>query len=269
MRHHEQGFSHILIFLFFVIVLAAIGFAGWRVYQLGQQAQTNSNSSNALTATNAACQPSKTSNQAVATITMSVCEALAKSYVVHSTDTLTVSQPSDLATDFSISQIDELWWQFTGDSYGLAHQLTDSDSKLTVSFSFHTLNAADAPARAKLLSAVSSALTSHGLKKQPTPDVPEGNSSVLSYANDHILCQATDIAHYVVDPVSDDNLAVVCVSLSTLQTLSSQVRPIYTAVAPYYQKTNSNTELVFDSARIEDSKTSGYKISWGSIVVPE
>lgn len=50
MHRNDQGFSHVLLFLFFVVILAAVGLAGWRVYQLQPAKQGNAANTTQTTA---------------------------------------------------------------------------------------------------------------------------------------------------------------------------------------------------------------------------
>lgn len=268
MNHSQKGFSHIFIFIFFVVVLVTISFAGWQVYKMRPRAMDQTDTAS-TPQTNPACQPNATSEHDVAAITRSICELLARDYQVHPKATLSVAGYNSLATDFSISDVDGVWWQFPNDGFSLFHILTDNDSKLDISFGFIAASATDQAARSKLQSVVTNGLANLGLKKQVTPGATGSDNSLFSYENSSSSCQVSPIAGPDSLSWPKGTLTLSCVPISVLTALSSQVKPIYAAVKPFYEKTHLTTTLAFDSAKILASKTDGYKISWGGIVQPE
>jgi len=257
MRRHEQGFSHILLLILFVAVLAAIGFAGWRVYQL--QRPIASDSTTAAEAENAPCTSAQPAHISVATYSLvkKLCNEIAQKYTVDSGqfDDTVITQANHIKLKYDTANNDGPVWQLPGDAFSIYNNGTIYALRLEVKIDFK--DDANFSGAKALSAALIQALENQGLHKDMTPYIPTPNDEVY-YTSSQTVCSTSDLS------LSADvgGLGISCADLSAYLPVAVAVRPLMDA---YFQKYPEKKNHTLEMAIVRTSKTAGYRYTDGPI----
>ena len=240
MRRREQGFSHILLLLVFVGVLAAIGFAGWRVYQLQQVAQGNSQSQSNENAGTTIVSDGSTASSVIT----SLKQLLASTFTVDNTDSLHVQSTGHVSYGLSTNGPD---WYTPGYNFAV----------YPASGSAISITASDTSDRPAINAALAKQLEADGLHKMPvqvTPAVPY-IGLITYYNSDKVVCALEYEADVDTNPIS-----VSCSNVSAYASASKVIKPLADA---YYTANPSDVNLkAFQIPTTKNSKTNGYQIGY-------
>lgn len=285
MRQHEQGFSHVLLFLLLVVVIGAIGFAGWRVYQL--QAQTSPGSQSTLHNIRTATQPTgptteqeqaaqvlaaHASAQAAKDLITNIQSDLNKQFVV---DPYTNTPGGYTSTASGAGHIsmrtiprnetgNEFQWYTPGYNFGVLTLTTATELKISYTSTSDekkiddTILAHFSAAHMALQTLPASA----PVIDQLIPNVPDvSDAPPHYYANNTIVC---NFGSYALDGKTSplDNgreMSFTCDTTSDFAAISIAAKPLadaYIAANP-----SQNNKVTFTLPKIIDSKNTGYKIA--------
>lgn len=243
MTKSEHGFSHILVFLLFVLIIGVVGATGWLVYRRQYTKILSPRHTSTTQTVSSTSSTSATTNQPVtaSAIVAAVRSALSKQYTVDPTGNDTAAGVIlQNHIRFMVQQpFLSPYWRASG-----YHFFNNAATYSAVSFWFNTVSASGSSVPAALPSFQSfleKQLTSYGMSavSASSPVMQEqGYANPLLYTSAQAVC--------VVQTELDASAGVACANFTDYATAAALLQPFANAYAVIYP--NDQSDAIFQAS---------------------